>query len=140
MEKKGQDIIMNKNDERILELKKKIDEKRLELGSSKFIPVTNCNLIIGTERYNLHATQEDKLKELLIDFHVKNNAVKELELSYELCGYTLDEWIMDIKRRLVILNKAGEERKLKAMEDKLNVLLSEDKKVELELSNIENML
>ena len=44
---------------------KKIEEKKLELNGGRFVPITNCNLIIGEKRYNLHASGEIILKDLL---------------------------------------------------------------------------
>jgi nucleoid DNA-binding protein len=58
----------------------------------------------------------------------------------EISGYLLSEWISDIKTKIEILSRKDEERNLKAMEDKLVKLLSDGKKVELELNEIESLL
>jgi hypothetical protein len=129
-----------KNDTKILDLKKKIEEKKKELGNGRFSPITNCNLETKDKRYNLHALNEKDLKELFIELHIKNKAVLELELDYKLSGYIIEDWIIDIKSRLAILNRVDEEKKLKIMESKLDKLLSNEKKVELELKEIENMI
>ena len=44
-----------KNDERIMELKKTIENKRKELASkpTRFNPVTNCLLVLDKVTYNL---------------------------------------------------------------------------------------
>ncbi|GFN32439.1 hypothetical protein PCURB6_26990 [Paenibacillus curdlanolyticus] len=46
-------------------------------------------------------------------------------------GYHIEDWIADLKAKLDFLNVKEEERKLKAMEDKLDQLLSDEKKVEM---------
>ena len=56
----------------------------------------------------------------------------ELNIS----GYNISEWIEDIKNKLEALTVKQEETKLRQMEIRLTQLLSEDKKVELELEEI----
>lgn len=46
----------------------------------------------------------------------------------------------DVKKRIVMLKSKETERELKAAENKLNTLLSEDKKTELEIDSIEALL
>ena len=47
---------MSKNDDRILELKEKIEEKKQELSgkNTKFVPVTNCIIELDGMTNNLH--------------------------------------------------------------------------------------
>ena len=77
---------------------------------------------------------------------VKLNAyiisAKALELidNYTISGYHANEWMEDILAKLDIASRKDEELKLKEMERKLDVLLSNEKKVELELDSIESML
>lgn len=129
-----------KNDDKILQLKQKIEEKKKQLGDGRFSPITNCNLVWMETRYNLHSLNDDKLKFLLVELRIRENVVEEFDFDYEVSGYNLSDWIEDIKSRLVILNRVEEERKLKLMETKLDKLLSNEKKVELELKEIEDLL
>jgi hypothetical protein len=55
-------------------------------------------------------------------------------------GYTIQEWISDIKSKLEVLAQKNEESNLRMLESKLSMLLSEDKKTELELDAIANLL
>ena len=58
---------MNKNDDRILELKEKIEKKKLELSgkNTRFVPITNCILLLGGT-YNLNTFDEISLKIMLV--------------------------------------------------------------------------
>ena len=62
--------------------------------------------------------------------------ISDLELS----GYSIDDWISDIKNKMEVLNVKNEIANLKKMEAKLDKLLSEDKKTELELDDIAALL
>ena len=132
--------MVKNNDSKILELKKKIEDKKKELGTGRFSPVTNCNLEFMGTRYNLHSLVGDGLKVLLVELSLRKDKADELELDYKVSGYDLADWITDIKSRLVLLNRGNEEKKLKLMEVKLDKLLSNEKKVELELEEIEGLL
>jgi hypothetical protein len=131
------------NDERILELKKQIEAKKEKLGKvSRFIPVTNCSVEFDGKRHNLHALQHADLIELLVklNMHLISAKTLGLEETYKISNYLVSEWIVDINARINILSKKDEERKLKLMENKLSELLSEKKKVELEIDEIESFL
>jgi hypothetical protein len=130
------------NDQRILQLKKQIEEKKEQLGkSTKFIPLTNCSLELERERYNINVLQKEQLTILLLRLNMYRLSAIDLGVnSVEISGYLLSEWISDIKTKIEILSRKDEERNLKAMEDKLVKLLSDGKKVELELNEIESLL
>ena len=133
---------MSNNDSRILELKKQIQKKKEELGkSSRFSPITNCSIEIDGIRTNLNASNKEQLTFLLVKLHSYLLASADLELEpISISGYTLEEWITDIKSKVAVLSRKEEETKLKTMEDKLTKLLSDGKKVELELDEIESSL
>ena len=60
--------------------------------------------------------------------------------DFKLSGYSLDEWISDISKKLETHEVKQKQNELKAMEAKLDKLLSEDKKTELELDDIAALL
>ena len=132
----------NNNDERILLLRKQIEAKKEKLGKSKrFSPITNCHIEIEGKRYNLHSLNKVELVRLQVILNMYRLSVVDLGLeSFETSGYELSDWMEDIKSRLEILSRAEEEKSLKRMEKKLSDLLSERKKVELELDEMESML
>jgi hypothetical protein len=131
------------NDERILELKKQIQVKKDKLGKAKrFTPITNCNLELNGVRVNIQTLKKKQLVEALVNLNSLLLSAKDLKLEneFEIGGYKLEEWMEDVKARLDMLSRADEQRALKLMEDKLSLLLSERKKVELEIDEIESLL
>ena len=60
--------------------------------------------------------------------------------DFEISGYGVTAWIKDIKSKLVVSSLKKEEADLKKMEGKLDKLLSDDKKTELEIDEIANLL
>jgi hypothetical protein len=133
----------NINDKKIMELKQQIAEKKVKLeGINRFVPVTNCSLELDGQRYNLNTLQKEQLIQLMIKVNLYSISAKDLKLDedYIISGYKPEEWITDMKAKLNVISKKDEERKLKAMEEKLDRLLSDEKKTELELNDIEAML
>lgn len=131
------------NDQRILELKKQIEEKKEKLGSSKtFSPITNCSIDFEGVRHNLRVLGTNDLITLMVKVNACLISAKELGLEdkFKISGYKAEDWITDMKSKLAFNSIKEEEVVLKAMEDKLTKLLSEDKKVELELNEIANLL
>lgn len=138
----------NTNDARILEMKKKIEEKKKELSKAvRFVPTTNCSLELDGVRTNIRTLQKEGLTMLLVKLNSIRLSAIDLgmvdankNVVLEISGYNVIDWIFDISNFLYILDRKSEERKLKLMEDKLQQLLSEDKKVELELDEIASFL
>ena len=134
---------MSKNDDRILELKKQIEEKKATLAEKnvKFSPETNCVLIMDDTTYNLNVLNDDALTFLKIKLYTYKMAMLDMKITdFKLSGYSLDEWISDINKKLETHEVKQKQNELKAMEAKLDKLLSEDKKTELELDDIAAML
>ena len=133
----------NINDIKIMELKKQIVDKRDKLNAiKKFSPVTNCSIELDGVRYNIQVLSREQLILLLVKLCSYITSAKTLELldDYIISGYKAEEWIIDMKARLEIISHKEEEKKLKLMEEKLDRLLSNEKKTELELSDIAKML
>lgn len=134
---------MSKNDDRILELKKQVEDKKNELASKKtrFVPITNCILEMDGMTLNLNVLSESALILLWIRLNTYRMSAADLGLhKFEISGYDLEDWITDVKARLEVIATKREENDLKAMETKLDKLLSEDKKTELELDSIAELL
>ena len=134
---------MSKNDDRILELKKQEEDKKKELASKKtrFVPITNCILEMDGMTLNLNVLSESALILLWIRLNTYRMSAADLGLhKFEISGYDLEDWITDVKARLEVIATKREENNLKAMETKLDKLLSEDKKTELELDSIAELL
>lgn len=135
-------INMNKNDERILKLKKEIEKKKEEIEKKdvRFIPKTNCILTLDGESYNLHVCPIEKLNFLWVKLNMYLMSAKDLSLDFSVSGFPVSDWINDIKNRLNILEVKSEKENLRKMEEKLDKLLSSDKRTELELDRIEDLL
>lgn len=134
----------NQNDARILKLQEQVEIKKAKLKKIKgFRPVTNCSLEFEGKRYNLNAlVTKVQVVEIMVKLNVLLMSAKELKLEeeYLIGGYKLEEWLSDLQGRLDILSRVEEEKKLKVMEAKLTELLSNDKRIELELNEMEDLL
>ena len=134
---------MSKNDDRIIELKNQIEIKKKELTDKriKFTPETNCVLELEGTNYNLNVCAEEILTLLMIKLNTYIMSANDLGVSVPtMSGYPIDLWISDIKNKLVVTTIKREEANLKQMEAKLDKLLSDDKKKELELDEIASLL
>lgn len=131
------------NDLRILELKKQIEAKKKYLSERKvrFSPETNCVLELDGNKYNLNVLDDGTLMFVILKLNMYNMSADNLKMPHPmLSGYQTDLWISDIKNKLAVSGMKKEEIELKAMENKLDKLLSEDKKTELELDDIAALL
>lgn len=131
------------NDQKILELKKQIEDKKKKISKSqKFSPITNCSIEIDGTRYNIQVLTKEQIISLMVRLNSYAISAKELELleEYSISGFNVLDWIEDLKAKLDFVSRKEEEQKLKTMESKLDQLLSNEKKVELELGEIESML
>ena len=131
------------NDSKIITLKNQISEKRRQIDKiKKFTPITNCSIEVDGIRSNIQVLAKDQLIALVVKLNSYLSSAKELGLldEYIISGYKAEDWIADIKSKLDIVSRKDEERKLKDMEEKLDRLLSNEKKTELEINEIENML
>lgn len=133
---------MSKNDDRILELKEKIEEKKQELSgkNTRFVPVTNCIIELDGMTNNLYTCDSDKLALLLVKLNLYKKEAENLDIDFVISGYSIDDWITDIKNKFDITKTKAEIYNLKTMESKLDELLSEDKKTELEIDDIAALL
>lgn len=134
---------MSKNDDRILELKKQIETKKQDLSNrkAKFVPETNCILDLDGNKHNLNVMSTEELTLLIIKLNMFTMSSNVLKLPHPIIsGYITDLWISDIRNKLEALSVKKEELELKQMESKLDKMLSDDKKTELELDGIAALL
>lgn len=132
---------MSKNDERVLQLKKIIDEKKSELKAVKrFTPLTNCVLNLENQNYNLNVLQLDDLKLLLVKLNMYLISATNLDIELDISGYSIEDWMMDVKFKMEIFEQKKKESELKTLEAKLDKMLSDEKKTELELDEIAALL
>lgn len=134
---------MNKNDERIIQLKNQIKEKKKQLDDSlRFTPITNCSIELDEVRYNIHTLSREQLVLLLVKLYSYLHTAEFLGVADELIisGYNINNWLEDVDNKIKVVDVKTKEKDLKAMESKLNKLLSDQKKTELEIDELESLL
>lgn len=134
-----------KNDNRILELKKQIEEKKKELGKQpRFSPVTTCLFNRNGGRVNIHTlTSVQDVNSMLVFFNIYVMSAKDLDIDcaeVEIDGFSVLDWIEDLKSKKTTLEYAAKKEQLTTLEKKLDKLLSDDKKTELEIDAIADLL
>lgn len=138
-------VMTQKNDERILELKKQIADKKENLGKEKrFVPVTTCILELFGSKINLHTliTVND-INKVLLELNMYSMSGGDLGIDEDeiaISGFKLSEWIHDVEMKRDSLIYKNEYAKLKKLEEQLDKLLSDDKKTELEIDSIAALL
>lgn len=141
---------MKNNDERILKLLNEIKLKEGKIESYKKEDYrTNCMLILDKETININTISKNDLKILACKIASLYQGESYLFQSGQfdlrgdlttINGFNLKEWIFDICERINFLEIKEEKAKLKQMKSKLENMVSDDKKVEMELDLFENML
>lgn len=134
--------MMQTNDERIIKLKNQIEEKKAELSNEdvKFVPKTNCLLVLDDTTYNLHVHTS---YQLLIKVNMMVMSAKDLGLDpdkFMISGYSISDWLDDIKNYIKADKYKEEKSKLDKLEKQLDNLLSDAKRTELEIDSIEAMI
>lgn len=134
---------MSKNDDRILELKKQVENKKKEIAKKnvKFVPETNLVIEINGQKTNINVLSENDLKSLLVILNMYRMSSADLKMNdFEISGYKVNKWMNDVRAKINMKTLKNEEAELKRLEEKLDKLLSEDKKTELELDSIAALL
>lgn len=130
----------------------KVEEKKAEVERIKN-PVYKTNLSAsnpligdGAVRINLNVASEEALLSLLYSFEFLIEKNKTIPAKYgiggitEWNGFKLEEWRDDIVLKIKQKNSQKQIKELKEMESKLNSLMSEDKKKDLELEALKSSL
>ncbi|AEW47364.1 hypothetical protein BCB4_0134 [Bacillus phage B4] len=137
----------NSNDAVVLQLQGKVEEKKKKLAALKALrrnSVTKCILEWEGKNINFNVAGKDELTLLLVKIHTLFVAADDLLLEdfgdTKVQGHTLDEWIQDIKGKIKEKDILNEEQQVKAIEKKLDTMLSTEKKTELELTKFAELL
>ena len=140
------------NDFRILEMKKLIEKKResIEKNSEVFSPRTTLVFDWNSQKYNLNVLSVESLLKLLFGlemYKVAMTKVKELHsnLSDDVdnirySGFSIEDLIHDVLGALKTKKWREESAELKKLGKKLDDMISDDKRLELELDDIESFL
>jgi hypothetical protein len=133
----------NKNDKKIMALREAIEEKKALLAKSKkFTPVTSCSLQLFGTRYNIHALDVGTAVHVLTVLNTMRLGYEDLgvEDSLMIDGYSIYDYIVDVRNKLDNLRVSTETTKLRAFEATLNKLLSAEAQTELAIDEIEKLL
>lgn len=136
---------MSKNDERVLTLKKQIEDKKNELGKQpRFSPITTCMFTYNGNKVNIHTLMSVKdINAVLVYFNIYAMSAENLGIDYEdICidGFSVAEWMEDLHAKKAVIEYTTKKAQLTALEKKLDKLLSDDKKTELEIDAIANLI
>ena len=125
------------NIDKILSIKSNIENYIVDVNNK-----TNFHISIDNTVVDIRWLSKEQLIALIVKLNCYKISAKELGLldEYIISGYNVRDWIEDIKAKLDVVSRKDEERKLTEMENKLHYLLSNEKKIELELTEIEASL
>lgn len=146
---------MSKNDEAILTLINKIEEKKASLGKRPIASWKTCgvfryyndpnkffniNTVVNSEQF------VEAVSTMIMYDEVRRKSCEMLGVDPSSItmpmwnGYTLTDWIHDFKLRISIIQWDNEKRKLEDMDKKLKGLVSEEAKTGMEIDAISKAL
>lgn len=134
------------NDDKIIKLKETIEQKRVELGKEpRFVPVTSCLLKVDFSiNTNIHTLNDiNSINNALLVLGLYELAAEKQGIStkeVELNDFTLEDWLNDLKSKKNQLEYRKKKKELDGLETKLTGLMSETKKTELAINDIEKFL
>ena len=145
-ERKVKMSLTSKNDEKIVQLKAIVAQKRKELGEEpKFRPITTCqfkmDLAFNTNIHTLNNVQS--ANNALMYLGLYELAAEKAGLSpdeVQINGFSLPEWRKDILARKSLIEYQLRKRELTCLEEKLDGMLSEAMKNAVSLDQIEELL
>lgn len=134
-----------KNDERILSLREQIEAKKKALGKQpRFSPITTCIIDYNGERINLHTMNTVRdIDQFLVCLNMWVMSAENLGVNpadIMMSGFSIVDWMDDLRSKREVVVYQEEAKKLNALNKQLEKLLSEDKKTELEIDAIAELL
>lgn len=129
-------MVGTNNDQQIKQYREKVEAKRKELGEKPKIAYdTNGVLPLDGNKFNLNILRNleacvDLASQLIArrDAQDTANEILGTDIQIKLGGFTIDQWLGDIKLRVQTMKWDVENKKLQAMDAKLAELLSDDAK------------
>jgi hypothetical protein len=143
------EISMSKNDVAIKELLKKVEEQKESLGSKERVTWLTNGIFKkdGTSHLNINTVTDGLVLATALGFILNQEAsflqaCKELDVKGEFRwdGYTVEEWKEDFKTRMRVIEYDKKKKLLDATKAKLNMLVSEEARTEMELEDIKKIL
>ena len=140
---------MSKHDEKVKTMLDVLEKKRKELGTRPSGVLVTNGLLKFTDKdhININAITDIKVAANSLALILENksayeNACKALgiESEYNYGGYSIEDWITDLKLRVKIIQWNAKQAEFNAISKKLDGLISEDLRTEKELGDIESLL
>lgn len=126
---------MNKNDKKIFELKKKLENRKLELGDKpKITYKTNCSFNLFGQNYNIHAMNSVELKLIFKMLQMID------EPNLELNGFAIADYLEDISNEMIKINYNLKALEIKRLETGLDELISTEGKTSIEIEKIAKLI
>ena len=130
----------------IADLRKKIEEKEKELGDT-FEAKYNAGCSLLLDKYTPYDIPTIRKKDTLIGLagkllRLKTDITKGAEFLGEeikpaINGFTIDEWLEDIKTRMGVITFIEKKKQIEAWKIKLNALLTEEEWREIEIKKLQ---
>ena len=129
-------------DRLILKLKKELEEKKVQLANAKFRPITNCNLVLFSQRYNINVLDKETLGQLIGTVNSMAEGFKKSfpDENLMISGYSHTAWIKDLTSKYESLNLKALEDSIKKAQEVLDAKLSEEHKDEKDFADIQQLL
>jgi len=132
------------NDAQIKKFRKAVETKRAALGNKpKVAYTTNALLEINGDRVNLNTLSTEArcvevARDLLMveSFTVEANEALDTNVSATIGGFTITQWVEDIKLRVRLIAWERDKKKLNAMDKQLQELMSEGARTADAIANI----
>jgi len=129
------------NDEKILKLRKQIEEKESALkGTERFSPITTCSIELYGVRQNIQVLTIEQLEFLYVQLYLLKQGAMEVGYDLKISGFALDSWLKDVKSKIAVLSRNEEVAKLNRMKQQLESMLSDDKQKEMKIDEIADLL
>lgn len=136
-------------DELVLQLFEKVQQKQRDIAASEKPQwVTSCSIGLEEDgvktRVNIQTVSDPaKLVEVLGALLAKQAywigaaSLLGVKLPFKWMGYTVEQWTKDFKTRLAQIELVAKRAELKALEARLDKLITTDQRRELELAAIQ---
>ena len=138
-----------KNDVLVSQLLKKVEEKKAQIQRIKNPSFkTNLSLPVDgtTTRINLNVASPELLFRILVDLETRIEKSQGVAEKYDLVfdnswhGFTLEDWSDDVILKIRQNQSQRQVNELREVEKKLNSLMSEDKRTNIELEKLSELL
>lgn len=129
---------INELDSLVAQLQERLGQKKAELEEQKSEISgpwkTNCSWIVEEKTINLQTANTrvlvGALAELLqvVDYRTRAAELLGIEYTFELWGYSMEDWISDFRKRGAIIKHKDQQEDLKQLEDRVASVMSEQQK------------